>query len=122
MNKAKRLSLKRLRMPFWIALALPSCYSPSSIGCEFDAEHLYRITATKLSESLLVIGRVSGCTVVFEPKSTREQMNPPIIGRLTVREAMQRALVRSDLETVQTHNGTLTVRRRAAGSQKLAEQ
>ncbi|MNF13604.1 hypothetical protein D3C80_2155050 [compost metagenome] len=69
-----------------------------------------------------MIGRVSGCTVVFEPKSTREQMNPPIIGRLTVREAMQRALVRSDLETVQTHNGTLTVRRRAAGSQKLAEQ
>lgn len=84
------------------------------MSCELDATYPFHIEAHSLSETLLLIGRTSGCTVSFKPDNTRDYQSQPINGRLSVRQAMGLALIDSDLETLQTRNGSLTVRKRGA--------
>lgn len=106
-----------------MALALLLLYiSREAMSCELDATYPFRIDAHSLSETLLLIGRASGCTVAFKPDNTRDYQSQPINGRLSVRQAMGQALINSDLETLQTRNGSLTVRKRSAATHPLAEE
>ncbi|KRP58733.1 hypothetical protein TU79_18405 [Pseudomonas trivialis] len=87
-----------------------------------DAAYPFHIEAQSLSETLLLIGRASGCTVSFKPDNTRDYQSQPINGRLSVRQAMGLALIDSDLETLQTRNGSLTVRKRGAAPRYVGEE
>jgi hypothetical protein len=104
-------------------LALMLLYvSCEAASCELDAAYLFRIDAHSLSETLLLIGRASGCTVAFKPDNTRDYQSQPINGRFSVRQAMGQALINSNLETLQTRNGSLTVRKRGTAPHPLAEE
>lgn len=101
-------------LPLRLALAasvIGVCNPASS--CDFDTLKDYRVTAKNLSQTLLLIGRISGCTISFKPENTRGYNSQPVNGMFSAREAMNRALMGTNLEILQTRNGTLTVRERA---------
>lgn len=123
MKPAQRIRLATTTLPLRLALAfLLLCISCQAMSCELDAAYPFHIEAHSLSETLLLIGRASGCTVSFKPDNTRDYQSQPINGRFSVRQAMGLALIDSDLETLQTRNGSLTVRKRGAAPRHLAEE
>ncbi|MBI6599472.1 MULTISPECIES: STN domain-containing protein [Pseudomonas] len=98
------------------------CFGRTGSSCELNDAHLFRIDANNLSETLLLIGRISGCTVVFKPESARDYHSHPIQGLLNVREAMRQALIGSNLEMLQTRNGSLTVQMLSANRRSLVKE
>ncbi len=83
------------------------------MACDLQQVHSYKIEANRLSETLLFIGRASGCSISFKPANTHEYMSQAIEGQMSVQEAMSMALSASDLETKQLENGSLTIRKRS---------
>ncbi|WP_139136759.1 STN domain-containing protein [Pseudomonas trivialis] len=123
MKPAQRIRFATTAPPLRLALALLLlCISRQAMSCELDAAYPFHIEAQSLSETLLLIGRASGCTVSFKPDNTRDYQSQPINGRLSVRQAMGLALIDSDLETLQTRNGSLTVRKRGAAPRYVGEE
>lgn len=123
MKPAQRIRFATIAPPLRLALAfLLLCVSRQAMSCELDAAYPFHIEAHSLSETLLLIGRTSGCTVSFKPDNTRDYQSQPINGRLSVRQAMGLALIDSDLETLQTRNGSLTVRKRGAAPRHVGEE
>lgn len=111
MKPVDRVSPPLIRLPKRMALfASLIGISGTCLSCDFDATKVYRISVADLGQTLLMIGRTSGCTIVFEPRNTDNFRGPFINGKLSAREAMVRALKDTNLETLQTRNGTLTVR------------
>lgn len=94
-------------------LALASCLiavSPNSFGCEPSMMHIFQMDEMSLNEALLQIGRLTGCVIAFNPDDTRGFQAISVRGHLSVTEAMSRVLTGSNLRSVRTSNGTLTVR------------
>jgi outer membrane receptor for ferric coprogen and ferric-rhodotorulic acid len=75
----------------------------------------FQLPAGPLGTTLLQISRVSGQSIAVDPDLVRGVQAPAIQGRFTASEAVQRAVVGSDLQLVRTENGTLTLKRKEGG-------
>lgn len=116
-----RLSFKAPALVACVALSVMTA-SRTLYACELEGVHTFDIPEGSLSETLLLIGRASGCAVAFKPGSTLPYHSTPIQGQLTVKQAMERAMTGSELMVMQIRNGSLTIRNRNARPPAMAEE
>ncbi|WP_199523012.1 STN domain-containing protein [Pseudomonas lurida] len=81
--------------------------SIEALACDLDTHRNYAIDAGLLSNTLLDIGRINRCVIVFEPGLIVEKRSKSVRGQLTGYEAARQALDASGFELSRTANGTL---------------
>lgn len=84
------------------------CQSVSQ-AAELPNEQEYDVPAGLLSAALIEIGRVSGAIVSFRPELVSTRSTGPIQGRFSLREALEQALLDTDLSVDIKADGTVTV-------------
>ncbi|WP_018260268.1 TonB-dependent siderophore receptor [Methylobacterium sp. WSM2598] len=89
------------------ASVLPPLVLPASAQDLVD----FAIPAGDLGGVLAQIGRAGGRTIAFPADVTQGRAAGPIIGRMTVRDAVDRALAGSGLVATPSAQGSLTIRR-----------
>ncbi|WP_162255156.1 TonB-dependent receptor domain-containing protein [Rhizobacter sp. Root1221] len=83
---------------------------PASQAAVAPRELEFDVPAGLLSTALIEIGRLGGVIVSFKPELVSTRSAGPIQGRLSLREALERALHDTDLSIDIKTDGTVTVR------------
>lgn len=123
---------RRIRGPLLallLTLASPLLpVTPIATPASAQSLHAFDVAAGDLGSVLTQIGRASGQTISFPADLTQGRSAGPIIGQMSVGEAVARALAGSGLTAITGAHGSLIIRRQqaaastvpAAGSDTLA--
>ncbi|MFQ6348171.1 STN domain-containing protein [Pseudomonas sp. R11F] len=81
----------------------------SSMACSLAAERDYAISRGTLSNALLEVGRLNGCSIVFDPGLISQMHSEGVRGHFSGYDVARMLLYSSGFELVLTANGTLTL-------------
>ncbi|WP_019363048.1 STN domain-containing protein [Pseudomonas asplenii] len=79
------------------------------MACSLTAERDYSIARGTLSNALLEIGRLNGCSIVFDPGLISQMRSDGVRGHFSGYDVARMLLHGSGFELVLTANGTLTL-------------
>jgi iron complex outermembrane receptor protein len=91
-----------------LALAVPLC-AWAALAAAPDEELEFDLPAGPLTDTLIEIGRRSGTIVSFKPALVAQRTAPPLRGRFTTRQALERVAQANGLVVEITAGGTATV-------------
>jgi len=76
----------------------------------------FDIPAQRLADSLRAVATTAGVTVAFDPRVVGEKSAPPIVGSLSVQEALEQLLKNSGLNVRMTNGGSFLISQDASTS------
>jgi len=81
----------------------------SSMACSLADQRDYSIAGGTLSNALLEVGRLNGCSIVFDPGLISQMHSDGVRGHFSGYDVARMLLHSSGFELVLTANGTLTL-------------
>lgn len=81
----------------------------SGLACGLTSQRDYSIAPGTLSNALLEVGRLNGCSIVFDPGLISHMRSEGVRGHLSGYDVARILLQASGFELVLTANGTLTL-------------
>lgn len=93
----------------WLLLALPAVAQQTQTQMQAQARYEFSLPAQPLADSLRAVGRKAHVTVAFDPDAVTGMRAPPLSGKYSAKEALERLLRGKRLRLRTTSGGSFWV-------------